>query len=58
MNSRSLALTVAKRLIPGSPLGLWLFAQSARLFDRVPTSGCGRWPGSAAARCKCTTPSC
>lgn len=38
MNSRSLALTVAKRLIPGSPLGLWLFAQSARLFDRVPTS--------------------
>ncbi|WP_434425409.1 FAD-dependent monooxygenase [Nannocystis pusilla] len=38
MNSRSLALTVAKRLIPGSPLALWLFAQSAWLFDRVPVS--------------------
>ncbi|PCC73763.1 2-polyprenyl-6-methoxyphenol hydroxylase [Nannocystis exedens] len=38
MHSRAFALSAARKLIPGSPLALWLFAQSAWLFDRVPVS--------------------
>ncbi|WAS91060.1 FAD-dependent monooxygenase [Nannocystis punicea] len=37
-HSRAFALSAARKLIPGNPLAVWLFAQSARLFNHVPVS--------------------
>ncbi|MDC0720406.1 FAD-dependent monooxygenase [Nannocystis bainbridge] len=37
-SSRAFALAAARRLLPGSPLALWLFAQSTRVFQHVPVS--------------------